>query len=132
MYYYNENLQTVWVYSDKVSGTLTALSPSSAAPTSITVTGTEYELGTSTAIYKCSSQGEFSTGDVVTLLLGMNGEVVDLLSASSAGSSTSSTVYYGTVISSQKGASSSSSVQTETQVACSDGTVRTFYTDTGT
>ena len=139
VYYYNENLQTVWVYSDKVSGTLTALSPSSAAPTSITVAGTEYELGTSTAIYKCSSQGEFSTGDVVTLLLGMNGEVVDLLSAGSAGSSTSSTVYYGTVISSQKGASSSStssssssSVQTETQVACSDGTVRTFYTDTGT
>ena len=139
VYYYNENLRTVWVYSDKVSGTLTALSPSSAAPTSITVAGTEYELGTSTAIYKCSSQGEFSTGDVVTLLLGMNGEVVDLLSAGSAGSSTSSTVYYGTVISSQKGASSSStssssssSVQTETQVACSDGTVRTFYTDTGT
>ena len=139
VYYYNENLRTVWVYSDKVSGTLTALSPSSAAPTSITVAGTEYELGTSTAIYKCSSQGEFSTGDVVTLLLGMNGEVVDLLSAGSVGSSTSSTVYYGTVLSSQKGASSSStssssssSVQTETQVACSDGTVRTFYTSTGT
>ena len=139
VYYYNENLRTVWVYSDKVSGTLIALSPSSAAPTSITVAGTEYELGTSTAIYKCSSQGEFSAGDVVTLLLGMNGEVVDLLSASSVGSSTSSTVYYGTVLSSQKGASSSStssssssSVQTETQVACSDGTVRTFYTSTGT
>lgn len=139
VYYYNENLRTVWVYSDKVSGTLTALSPSSAAPTSITVAGTEYELGTSTAIYKCSSQGEFSTGDVVTLLLGMNGEVVDLLSAGSVGSSTFSTVYYGTVLSSQKGASSSStssssssSVQTETQVACSDGTVRTFYTSTGT
>ena len=138
VYYYNENLRTVWVYSDKVSGTLTALSPSSAAPTSITVAGTEYELGTSTAIYKCSSQGEFSTGDVVTLLLGMNGEVVDLLSAGSVGSSTSSTVYYGTVLSSQKGASSSStssssssSVQTETQVVCSDGTVRTFYTSGG-
>ena len=80
VYYYNENLRTVWVYSDKVSGTLTALSPSSAAPTSITVAGTEYELGTSTAIYKCSSQGEFSAGDVVTLLLGMNGEMVDALS----------------------------------------------------
>ena len=65
--------------------------------------------------------------------------MVDLLSAGSVGSSTSSTVYYGTVLSSQKGASSSStssssssSVQTETQVACSDGTVRTFYTSTGT
>ena len=101
MYYYNENLQTVWVYSDKVSGTLTALSPSSAAPTSITVTGTEYELGTSTAIYKCSSQGEFSTGDVVTLLLGMNGEVVDVVSIESAQS-----IYYGVVLSSKKGSSS--------------------------
>ena len=138
VYYYNENLHTVWVYSDKVSGTLTALSPSSAAPTSITVAGTEYELGTSTAIYKCSSQGEFSTGDVVTLLLGMNGEVVDVISLSSSNTG-ASTVYYGTVLSSQKGSSSSStsssdtsSIQTTTQVACSDGTVRTFYTDTGT
>ena len=128
VYYYNENLRTVWVYSDKVSGTLTALSPSSAAPTSITVAGTEYELGTSTAIYKCSSQGEFSTGDVVTLLLGMNGEVVDVVSIESAQS-----IYYGVVLSSKKGSSSSStsssdtsSIQTTTQVVCSDGTVRTY------
>ena len=133
VYYYNENLRTVWVYSDKVSGTLTALSPISAAPTSITVAGTEYELGTSTAIYKCSSQGEFSAGDVVTLLLGMNGEVVDVVSIESAQS-----IYYGVVLSSKKGSSSSStsssdtsSIQTTTQVVCSDGTVRTFYTSGG-
>ena len=113
VYYYNENLRTVWVYSDKVSGTLTALSPSSAAPTSITVAGTEYELGTSTAIYKCSSQGEFSTGDVVTLLLGMNGEVVDVISLSSSNTG-ASTVYYGTVLSSQKGSSSSSTSSSDT------------------
>ncbi len=137
VYYYNENLRTVWVYSDKVSGTLTALSPSSAAPTSITVAGTEYTLGTSTAVYKCSSQGEFSQGDLVTLLLGMNGEVVDVISLSSSNTG-ASTVYYGTVLSSQKGSSSSStsssdtsSIQTTTQVVCSDGTVRTFYTSGG-
>lgn len=134
VYYYNSNLHTVWVYSDKVSGTLTALSPSAAAPTSVTVAGREYELGTSTAIYKCSSQGEFSTGDLVTLLLGMNGEVVDVISLDS-----SQTTYYGTVISSAKSASSSStsssstsSIQVATQVACTDGVVRTFYTSTGT
>ena len=138
VYYYNENLHTVWVYSDKVSGTLTSVSPSSAAPTSVTVAGSEYTLGTTTAIYKCSSQGEFSQGDLVTLLLGMNGEVVDVLSLSSSDAG-SSTVYYGTVISSQKSSSNSStsssntsSIQTATQVACSDGIVRTFYTDTGT
>lgn len=133
VYYYNENLRTVWVYNNRVSGTLTAVSPSSAAPTSVTVAGTEYTLGTSNAIYKCSSQGEFSAGDVVTLLLGMNGEVVDVVSIESAQS-----IYYGVVLSSKKGSSSSSisssdtsSIQTTTQVVCSDGTVRTFYTSGG-
>ena len=133
VYYYNANLHTVWVYSDKVSGTLTSVSPSTAAPTSVTVAGSEYTLGTSTAIYKCSSQGEFAQGDLVTLLLGMNGEVVDVISLTDA-----ETVYYGTVVSSTKGASSSStstsdsaSLQVETQVACSDGVVRTFYTENG-
>ena len=129
VYYYNANLRTVWIYSDKVSGTLTALSPSSAAPTSVTVAGGTYELGTSTAVYKCSSQGEFSTGDLVTLLLGMNGEVVDVVSLEDA-----ETTYYGVVISSQRTSSTSdtssgsASLQVETQVACTDGTARTFYT----
>ena len=130
VYYYNANLRTVWIYSDRVSGTLTAVSPSTAAPTSVTVAGSSYELGTSTAVYKCSSQGSFSTGDLVTLLLGMNGEVVDVVSLDDA-----ETTYYGVVVSSQKvsstsdtTSSSSASIQVETQVACSDGTVRTFYT----
>ena len=130
VYYYNANLRTVWIYSDRVSGTLTAVSPSTAAPTSVTVAGSSYELGTSTAVYKCSSQGSFSTGDLVTLLLGMNGEVVDVVSLDDA-----ETTYYGVVVSSQKVSSTSdtssgsASIQVETQVACSDGTVRTFYTN---
>ena len=78
VYYYNENLRTVWIYSDRVTGTLTSVSPSRAAPTSVTVAGTEYTIGTSTATYKLSSQGSFADGDTVTLLLGMNGEVVVL------------------------------------------------------
>ena len=135
VYYYNANLRTVWIYSDRVSGTLTAVSPSSAAPTSVTVAGSSYELGTSTAVYKCSSQGSFSTGDLVTLLLGMNGEVVDVVSLDDA-----ETTYYGVVVSSQRVSSTSdttssdsASIQAETQVACTDGTVRTFYTSgTGT
>ena len=42
VYYYNENLRTVWIYSDRVTGTLTAVSPSRTAPTSVTVAGTSY------------------------------------------------------------------------------------------
>ena len=129
--YYNEALRTVWIYTQRVTGTLTAISPSAAAPTSVTVAGNEYELGTSNASYQFSSQGSFSTGDTVTLLLGMNGEVVQALTAAD-----SSGVYYGVVLSSEKGAADGSttsadttSVQTTTQVACTDGSVRTFYTD---
>lgn len=128
VYYYNANLRTVWLYSSRVTGTLTAVSPNRAAPSSVTVAGVSYDIGTSAA-YKLSSQGGFADGDTVTLLLGMNGEVVDVITAQASDS-----VYYGVVVSSEKTASSSStslsdttSVQIVTQVGCSDGTVRTFY-----
>ena len=129
VYYYNSGLRTVWVYTDRATGTLTDLSPSKTAPTSATVAGVTYSIGSSTASYKLSSQGQFSQGDVVTVLLGMDGDIVDVVSAQN-----SETTYYGVVIASTKVASSSStssssttSAQAQTQVACSDGTVRTFY-----
>lgn len=129
VYYYNSKLRTVWVYTDRVTGTLTGVSPSKTAPTSVTVAGVSYAIGTSAAAYQLSSQGQFAQGDVVTLLLGMNGDVVDVVSAQS-----SETVYYGVVVSSKKAASTGStstssgtSLQAATQVACTDGTVRTFY-----
>ena len=129
VYYYNSGLRTVWVYTDRATGTLTDLSPSKTAPTSATVAGVTYSIGSSTASYKLSSQGQFSQGDVVTVLLGMDGDIVDVVSAQN-----SETTYYGVVIASTKAASSSSTssssnatAQAQTQVACSDGTVRTFY-----
>lgn len=129
VYYYNAALRSVWVYTDRATGTLTDLSPSKTAPASATVAGVTYSIGSSTASYKLSSQGQFSQGDVVTVLLGMDGDIVDVVSAQN-----SETTYYGVVIASTKAASSSStssssttSAQAQTQVACSDGTVRTFY-----
>ncbi len=129
VYYYNSGLRTVWVYTDRATGTLTDLSPSKTAPTSATVAGVTYSIGSSTASYKLSSQGQFSQGDVVTVLLGMDGDIVDVVSAQN-----SETTYYGVVVASSKAASSSStssssttSAQAQTQVACSDGAVRTFY-----
>ena len=128
VYYYNTNLRTVWVYHERVTGTITALSPSKTAPTAVTVAGNEYEITTSAAAYKLSTQGEYQQGDVVTLLLGMNGDVVDVVSATAG--STSGT-YYGVVVSSEKdgGDSDSASVRNIVQVACTDGSVRTFYTN---
>ena len=129
VYYYNEGMNTVWVYHNRASGTLTALSPSKVSPTSATVAGVTYEIGTSQAAYQLSSQGQFQEGDLVTLLLGMNGEIVEVLDPQESAST-----YYGSVVSSTKGASSTStsssstaSAQVTTQVACTDGVLRTFY-----
>ena len=129
VYYYNANMSTVWVYHDRVTGTLTGVSPSKTAPTAATVAGVSYQLGTTEAAYQLSSQGSFREGDMVTLLLGMNGEVVQAIDALE-----NEAIYYGSVVSSTKGVSTSSTTssatagpQVSTQVACTDGVVRTFY-----
>lgn len=125
VYYYNPTLRTVWVYRNKVVGTMTAVAPSLVSPTSVTVAGKSYSIGTSTAAYLLSSQGSFSVGDTVTLLLGMNGDVVDVLNAKE-----SEGIYYGVVTSSEKVASSAGTdtaiVRVESNITCTDGTVRTF------
>lgn len=129
VYYYNASLSTVWVYHDRVTGTLTGASPSKTAPTAVTIAGVSYQLGTSEAAYQFSSQGGYQEGNLVTLLLGMNGEVVQAIDARE-----NEVIYYGSVVSSSKAASTPSttssataSAQVTTQVACTDGVVRTFY-----
>ena len=129
VYYYNANMSAVWVYHNRVTGTLTGLSPSAAAPTAATVAGVNYQLGTSEATWQLSSQGSFQEGDMVTLLLGMNGEAVQAI-----GAQENEAIYYGSVVSSAKAASTASTTssstataQVTTQVACTDGVIRTFY-----
>ncbi|WP_312635235.1 S-layer homology domain-containing protein [Oscillibacter sp.] len=123
VYYYNAGMQTVWIYTDRAGGTITALLPSAAAPTSVTVGAKTYTVGTATAAYKLSSMGGFKVGDTALLLLGMNGEVVDVVNGNAA-----STVYYGVVTAVADASSSGSSAGTEVRVSvgCTDGVVHTF------
>lgn len=126
VYYYHRNLRTVWAYTDRVSGTLTAVSPNRVSPASVTVAGVSYPVGTTQATYQLSAQGGFRDGDMVTLLLGMDGSVVKVLSADQ-----SEQVYYGIVLNSQKQSSvdGGSALQTATTVVCTDGVERVFYHD---
>lgn len=80
VYYYNANMRTVWVYRNQVSGAYTAASPSTAAPSAVTVGGKSYTLSTSDAAYALSTVGTYKIGDRVTLLLGMDGDIVAVLS----------------------------------------------------
>jgi hypothetical protein len=125
VFYYNANIRSVWLYSSRVTGVLSAVSPGTAAPESVTVDGRSYNIGVSSAAYKVSSSGALRVGDTVTLLLGMDDAVADIIPASEL-----SGTYYGVVI------GRTPSVYTDGDgkavagytltVACTDGVERTF------
>ncbi len=124
VYYYNSAMRTVWVYSDKVTGTITELGPNLIAPTSVSIWGQSYAIAGS-ASYDLSAQGGYKVGDTVTLLLGMEGSVVAVSDSTAA-----SGHYYGIVIASETALSTAGdATQVSTTVVCTDGVQRSFLHD---
>ncbi len=119
VYYYNENLRTLWIYRERVSGTITALTPNAAAPENVTVAGTSYPIGG--AAYAMSALGgHCAVGDTVTLLLGMDGKVEAVLTGDAVNA-----VYYG-VLQTVSRAAGDSGIQTDVTLLCTDGETRSF------
>jgi hypothetical protein len=87
--YYSEGLKTIWIYSNAISGTCQTITKSGSDPTSVTVAGKAYELGTTDAKLAFSTLGGIKTGDVVALLLGRDNEVVAAISSSDYASASS-------------------------------------------
>lgn len=80
--YYLPDLNMVMAYSDKVTGIYEKANPNRDVPTSITLSGKDYELEGSAAFNKLYSGGSFEYGDTVTLLLGKDGKAADAISPS--------------------------------------------------
>lgn len=127
VYYYNEGLGTVWIYTGRASGKITALTPSSTAPTSVSVSGVNYAIGSADATYQLSVLGGGSVGSYVTLLLGMDDAVVGVVTGDAM-----EMLYYGVVRSCEKEMVSDggAAVQYSVKVFCTDGVVRTYGVDT--
>lgn len=83
--YWSDTLNALWVYTNKITGPIQAISPTS-APTSVTVSGKNYTIETPTAAYALSDLGTFEVGDSVTLLLGRDGKVVSAMAPGEAAS----------------------------------------------
>lgn len=79
--YWNRGLNTLWAYSDRVTGTIQALEPSASDPTSVTVAGRTCPIETAAAAYALSDLGTYGLGDRVTLLLGRDGGVAAVAEA---------------------------------------------------
>ena len=126
VYYYNENARTLWIYTHKAAGRVTAVSPSATAPATVTVAGTEYTIGTSQAAAALSSLNGGGVGQVVTLLLGMDDEVVEVLTGEAADQ-----VFYGVVEKAERSLTESNGadVLQSVSVACTDGVTRTVHVD---
>ena len=126
VYYYSESLQTVWIYTRRAAGRITAVSPSASAPTALTVAGSNYSLGSATVASKISSLNGGGVGEVVTLLLGMDNEVADVITGEEADS-----VFYGVVQTASRSLveDNGADVLQKISVMCTDGIVRTVNID---
>lgn len=80
--YYLKDLDMVLAYTSKVTGIYEKATPNRDVPTSVTVSGKEYELEGASAFNKLYSGGMFEYGDTVTLLMGKDGKVADVMSPS--------------------------------------------------
>ena len=126
VYYYSESLQTVWIYTRRAAGRITAVSPSASAPTALTVAGSTYTLGSSAVASKISSLNGGGVGEVVTLLLGMDNEVADVITGEEADS-----VFYGVVQTATRSLveDNGADVLQKISVMCTDGITRTVNID---
>lgn len=82
--YWNASMSTVWAYAKKTTGSIQAIQPSGAAPTSVTVAGQTYTIESSAASYALSDLGQYRLGSNVTLLLGRSGGVAAVADVSAS------------------------------------------------
>ncbi len=82
--YYSKELNTVFVYAKTVTGIYERAIPNKETPGSVVVSGIEYEIESVEAFRKLSSTGDLSYGTSVTLLLGKDSRIADVVGSDSA------------------------------------------------
>ncbi len=78
--YYSERTNTIYAYANRVTGSYDEALPMKSNVSRVVVSGKEYSLSTINAINKLNeSENAFDIGDRVTLLLGEDGTVTDVV-----------------------------------------------------
>ena len=86
--YYQSGTDTVYVYSDKISGVYEEAYPSKANVSSVLISGVTLSIETQTAAYKLGEKsGSYAYNSRVTVLLGKDGGIVDIVDLSSSSAS---------------------------------------------
>lgn len=127
--YYHEQTKTVYVFRNKVTGKLTAVTPNIIEPSAVVVAGKTYSLSGQEVRYALSSMGNVEEGEYVTLLLGKDGTVVGIGKASEM-----NTTVGGIIIKGGKGISEEAedaTIVSYVEVLDTMGTVRRIEPDKG-
>ena len=74
--YYSDKSNTIWAYREKVTGMVESISPNKETPTSVKISGQNYNLSTLEA-QKAFSINGIEVGNMATLLLDRNSNVSD-------------------------------------------------------
>jgi len=74
--YYSDKSNTIWAYREKVTGMVEAISPNKETPTSVKISGQNYNLSTLEA-QKAFSINGIEVGNMATLLLDRNSNISD-------------------------------------------------------
>ncbi len=77
--YYLKDINTVFAYSKKITGVYEKASPNKDMPTTVTISGNDYSIETVDAFNKLSSAGSFNLGDTITVMLGKDSEIADVM-----------------------------------------------------
>ncbi len=86
--YYLADNQTIYLYSDKISGVYNEAFPSKSNVASIEISGNILELETQTAAYKLGEKaGSYKLKSRITALLGRDGKIVDVVDLNTSGAS---------------------------------------------
>lgn len=75
--YYNKDIKLVWAYSNQVTGKVEAITPNDRSPETVTIDGETFTLGNSKVKKVFMKSGTFEKGDTVSVILGLNDEIVD-------------------------------------------------------
>ena len=78
--YYSKDMNTAWVWSNKITGVYESASPNKDNISTVTVSGKTYSIETATAYEKFVTGGSLNIGDTITIHLGRNGEIADAFS----------------------------------------------------
>lgn len=125
VYYYSRELDSAWIFTERVSGKIESISAGSGGQETVTILGKSYTLGNTDAAYQLSALSGTGVDSYVTLLLGMDHAVAGVLTGDEVNGT-----YYGVIQSGTPGANTEKGgMQVSFDVFCMDGVVRSFAAD---